>query len=55
MLVLALVSVYLACGTVLLAVLLQDRAKLSNTRRRGAVGRDPHTTQTPELGFRTQY
>jgi len=53
MLVLALVSVYLACGTVLLAVLLQDRSK--GVRPRGAGVRDPHATQTPELGFRTQY
>ena len=51
---LALVTVYLACGAVLLAVLLQDRAKLLNPARRGRRRRDPRATETPEFVVRTQ-
>ena len=52
MLVIALVTVYLACGAVLLAALAQDRGK-SPGRRAG--GRDPRPEQAHEWVVRTQF
>ena len=52
MLVIALVTVYLACGAVLLAALVQDRVKGT---RRHLGGRDAHREQTSDLVFRTQF
>ena len=52
MLVIALVTVYLACGAVLLAALVQDRGR---STRRGGGGRDPRTEQAHEVAFRTQF
>ena len=53
--ILALVTVYLACGAVLLAVLLQDRGRLPSPARRGRRGRDSRATQAPEFVVRTQF
>lgn len=50
----ALVTLYLACGAVLVAVLLQGRASATPTvQRRNAATGDPHGTATPEMVFRT--
>lgn len=50
----ALVTLYLACSAVLVAVLLQGRASAAPTGlHRSAVTGDPDATGTPEMAFRT--
>lgn len=52
--VLILASVYVACGAVLLAVLLQDRAKTVGVRRRGEGGDSGRRANAmPDMAFRT--
>ena len=52
--VIVLASVYVACGAVLLAVLLQDRAKTVGVRRRGGGGDSERRAHAmPDMVFRT--
>lgn len=52
--VLVLAGVYVACGAVLLAVLLQDRAKTIGVRGRGEGGDSGRrATAMPDMVFRT--
>lgn len=55
MFVAALTFVYVVCCGLLLYVFLQDRANVARARRKQqSAARDPRTTHTPELVFRTQ-
>jgi len=52
--VILLASVYVACGAVLLAVLLQDRAKTVGVRRpREGGDREHRANAMPDMVFRT--
>lgn len=51
--VILIACVYVACGAVLLAVLLQDRAKSLGARQRHAGGAERQAHAMPDMVFRT--